>query len=75
MTLQQFKSAHGITAINLKQGSGRMFAKVPSATLKQDINLFCSKDCNLNAPLFVNLGAHDSYWIGNKDAAKDVATI
>lgn len=75
MTLQEFKSAHGITNITLKKGVGRMFAKVPSATLKQDINLFCSKDCNLNAPLFVNFGAHDSYWIGNKDAAKTVATI
>lgn len=75
MTLAQFKSQHGITNINLKQGNGRMFAKVPSATLKQELNVFCSKDCNLNAPLFVNFGAHDCYWIGNKDAAKDVATI
>jgi hypothetical protein len=52
-----------------------MFAKVVSTTTNKTLDVFCSKECNLNAPLYVNFGAHDAYWIGNKNAAKDVATI
>ena len=75
MTLAEFKTQHGISGINLKQGTGRMFAKVVSTTTNKTLDVFCSKDCNLNAPLFVNFGAHDSFWIGNKDTAQTVATI
>jgi len=75
MTLAEFKTQHGISGINLKQGTGRMYAKVVSTTTNKTLDVFCSKDCNLNAPLFVNFGAHDSFWIGNKEAAKSVATI
>ena len=75
MTLAQFKQQHGIQTIDLKQGTGRKFGRFVSAQTKQMETVFVSSQCDLTKPLFVNVGVHDAYWIGNKEAAKDVATI
>lgn len=75
MTLAQFKSQHGITSIDLKKGQGRAFGRFTSSTTKQMETLFVAEKCDLTKPLFVNLGAHNAYWLGNSEAAKDLATI
>ena len=66
---------HGITSIDLKQGKGRKFGRFVSAQTKQMETVFVSSKCDLSQPLFVNLGVHDAYWIGNSEAAKDAGTI
>ena len=75
MTLQDFKNQHGITSITFYKGKGRMFSKVTSATTKEEINLYCSKDCDLTKPLFVNIGKFDAHWVGNNTQSTVAATV
>lgn len=75
MTLAQFKFQHGIQSIDLKKGNGRAFGRFTSATTKRMETLFVAQSCDLTKPLFVNLGAHDAYWLGNSEKATDYGTI
>ena len=75
MTITEFKQQHGVQGkVKVLKGKGRMFADMIDKAGNL-IRLFCSEDCDLKKPLFVNMGEHNALWVCNNCGSTEVGEL